>query len=115
MRELSEKESDDGELSYSNLDSDEEIRLSESDYGESEEKADVIDNIPVNPDIYVVREGTEWIPHNQRRSYHRISRINDTGPPSNRGPNMCNYSTANKAFISIKGPRTSFETGPIQN
>ncbi|GFW89901.1 hypothetical protein TNCV_2979971 [Trichonephila clavipes] len=49
---FSENESDDGELSCSNLDSEEDIRLSESDCEESEESADIIDNIPVNPDIY---------------------------------------------------------------
>ncbi|GFS52395.1 hypothetical protein TNCV_4850991 [Trichonephila clavipes] len=37
----------------SNLDSDEDIKLSESDCEESEESADIIDNIPVNPDIYI--------------------------------------------------------------
>ncbi|GFW98235.1 uncharacterized protein TNCV_331871 [Trichonephila clavipes] len=31
---------------------------------ENEESADVIDNIPVYPDMYVARDGTEWIPHN---------------------------------------------------
>ncbi|GFV63602.1 uncharacterized protein TNCV_625971 [Trichonephila clavipes] len=55
---------DSGELSCSNLDSDEDMRLSESDCEESKENADVIDNIPVNLDIYVTRDGTEWIPHN---------------------------------------------------
>ncbi|GFW63820.1 uncharacterized protein TNCV_3744251 [Trichonephila clavipes] len=64
--QLSENESDAGELSCSNLDSDEDIRLSESDCEESEEIADIIDNIPVNSDIYVARDGTEWI---QRNSY----------------------------------------------
>ncbi|GFW08618.1 histone-lysine N-methyltransferase SETMAR [Trichonephila clavipes] len=43
------------ELSCSYFDSDEDIRLSESDYEEFEESADKIDNIPVNPDIYVER------------------------------------------------------------
>ncbi|GFV70970.1 uncharacterized protein TNCV_2355141 [Trichonephila clavipes] len=38
--------------------------MSESDCNESEENADVIDNVPVNPDIYVARDGTEWISHN---------------------------------------------------
>ncbi|GFW45465.1 uncharacterized protein TNCV_3244051 [Trichonephila clavipes] len=59
LRELSENESDGGELSCSNLDSDEEIRLSESDCEESEESADEIDNIPIYPDIYGVRDNTE--------------------------------------------------------
>ncbi|GFY17805.1 uncharacterized protein TNCV_1075401 [Trichonephila clavipes] len=44
--------------------SDEGLRLNESDYEESEESADVIDNIPVNPDMYVTGDSTEWIPHN---------------------------------------------------
>ncbi|GFW23272.1 uncharacterized protein TNCV_3803721 [Trichonephila clavipes] len=47
LREISENESDGGELSYSNL-LDEHIKLSESDCEESEESADIIDNIPVN-------------------------------------------------------------------
>ncbi|GFY10352.1 hypothetical protein TNCV_2630291 [Trichonephila clavipes] len=34
-------------------------------------------------------------------SYHRI---NDTVPPTYRGPNMCKYSTTNRAFFLIKGP-----------
>ncbi|GFX37732.1 uncharacterized protein TNCV_3115831 [Trichonephila clavipes] len=49
--EVTEKHSDGG------------IRFSESDC-ESEERADEIDNIPVNPYIYVARDGTEWKPHN---------------------------------------------------
>ncbi|GFV98050.1 uncharacterized protein TNCV_4448101 [Trichonephila clavipes] len=53
LRKISENESDGGELSCSNLDSNKNIRLSESDYGESEESADIIDNIPVNSDIYI--------------------------------------------------------------
>ncbi|GFX76175.1 uncharacterized protein TNCV_2144791 [Trichonephila clavipes] len=52
------------QLSCSNLDSNEDIRLSGSDCEESEESADVIDNIPVNPDIYVARDIIEWIPRN---------------------------------------------------
>ncbi|GFV87685.1 uncharacterized protein TNCV_779691 [Trichonephila clavipes] len=63
LRELSENESDGGELFCSNLDSEEDIRLSESDCEESEESADEIDNIPVNPDAYIVRYGSEWISH----------------------------------------------------
>ncbi|GFV19070.1 transposable element Tcb2 transposase [Trichonephila clavipes] len=56
---LSENESDGGLLSCSNLDSDEDIRLRENNCEESEESEDAIDNIPVNPDIYVARHGTE--------------------------------------------------------
>ncbi|GFV87019.1 uncharacterized protein TNCV_5112371 [Trichonephila clavipes] len=59
LREFSEKESDGAALFRSYLDSDEDIRLSESDCEESEESADEIDDIPVNPDIYVIRNGTE--------------------------------------------------------
>ncbi|GFY25531.1 transposable element Tcb1 transposase [Trichonephila clavipes] len=40
--------------------SDKDIRLNKRDFEESEESADVIDNIPVNPDVYVA----EWILHN---------------------------------------------------
>ncbi|GFS91932.1 uncharacterized protein TNCV_1931081 [Trichonephila clavipes] len=40
------------------------IRLNESDCEEFEVNADVIDNIPVNADIYVTRDDTDWIPHN---------------------------------------------------
>ncbi|GFT98878.1 uncharacterized protein TNCV_3792841 [Trichonephila clavipes] len=64
LREISENESVDGELSCSNLDSEEDVRLSESDCEESEESADVIDNIPVNPDMYVARDSRDWILHN---------------------------------------------------
>ncbi|GFW62026.1 uncharacterized protein TNCV_1684571 [Trichonephila clavipes] len=59
FKKVSENESDDGELACSNLHSDENIKLSESDCEESEESADIIDNIPVNPDIYVAGDGTE--------------------------------------------------------
>ncbi|GFV58887.1 hypothetical protein TNCV_1825951 [Trichonephila clavipes] len=54
---------DSGELSCSNLDSDEGIRLSESDFEKLEERADVIDNSPVILDIFVARDGTEWPYH----------------------------------------------------
>ncbi|GFU15181.1 hypothetical protein TNCV_4558941 [Trichonephila clavipes] len=37
----------------------------------------------------------------QGSSYRRI---NDMGPPSYRGPNMCNYSTTNKVFFLKKRP-----------
>ncbi|GFT57242.1 hypothetical protein TNCV_1692451 [Trichonephila clavipes] len=60
LQEFSENESDGSELSCSNLGSDEDIRLNESDCEESEESADVIDNIPEN---YVVRDDTKEIPH----------------------------------------------------
>ncbi|GFX02012.1 uncharacterized protein TNCV_372011 [Trichonephila clavipes] len=63
LRELSENESDGDVLSCSNLDSDDDILLHESDCDESDESADEIDNIPVNPNIYVTRNGTEWILH----------------------------------------------------
>ncbi|GFT49394.1 hypothetical protein TNCV_4583601 [Trichonephila clavipes] len=39
--------------------SDEVIRLNASDYEESEESADVIDNILANSDLYVTRNGIE--------------------------------------------------------
>ncbi|GFW80766.1 hypothetical protein TNCV_348691 [Trichonephila clavipes] len=49
-------------MSCSNLDSNEDIRMSESDCEESKESVDVIDNIPVRHDI--ARVDTEWISHN---------------------------------------------------
>ncbi|GFW78143.1 uncharacterized protein TNCV_136121 [Trichonephila clavipes] len=45
-------------------DSDEDIRLRESDCEESEERANIMDNIPVHPDKYIARDDTEWIAHN---------------------------------------------------
>ncbi|GFT72277.1 hypothetical protein TNCV_1801511 [Trichonephila clavipes] len=64
LQEPSENEPVGGELFSSNLDFDEDIRLSESDYEESEVSADVIDRVPENSDIYVARDGTELIPLN---------------------------------------------------
>ncbi|GFX18765.1 uncharacterized protein TNCV_3019231 [Trichonephila clavipes] len=40
------------------------VRLNESYCEESEESADEIGNIPVNPDVYVARNGIEWVPQN---------------------------------------------------
>ncbi|GFW72251.1 hypothetical protein TNCV_702881 [Trichonephila clavipes] len=51
-------------ISYLALRFDEDISFSESDCEKSEKSADVIDNIPVKPDIYVAKDGAEWIPHN---------------------------------------------------
>ncbi|GFW50862.1 RNA-directed DNA polymerase from mobile element jockey [Trichonephila clavipes] len=48
LREISVNESNGGKLSCCNLDSDKHIRLSESYCEETQESADVIDNIPVN-------------------------------------------------------------------
>ncbi|GFX96170.1 hypothetical protein TNCV_2290591 [Trichonephila clavipes] len=59
--------------------------------------------------------GSEMDIVHQGRSYCRISRINDTGPSSYRGPNICNYTITNRAFFSKKGPRRSFDTEPNQN
>ncbi|GFW97805.1 hypothetical protein TNCV_1425681 [Trichonephila clavipes] len=58
------QESDGSELSCSDLYSNENIRLSESDCEESEKSADTIDNIPVIAGIYIARDDTEWIPLN---------------------------------------------------
>ncbi|GFX82621.1 hypothetical protein TNCV_1192961 [Trichonephila clavipes] len=46
----------------------------------------------------------------QGRSYRRI---NDTGPPSYRVPNICNYNLTKRAPISKKGHRRNFDTGPL--
>ncbi|GFX93893.1 uncharacterized protein TNCV_3412561 [Trichonephila clavipes] len=48
----------------SSLNSDEDIRLSESDCEESEKKSDEIDNVPVHSDIYAVRDSLKRILHN---------------------------------------------------
>ncbi|GFW00717.1 hypothetical protein TNCV_2304901 [Trichonephila clavipes] len=56
LRGLLKNELDVGELTCSNFDSNEK-RLSERDCEESEESAD--DNIPVYPDRYVTKHGTE--------------------------------------------------------
>ncbi|GFV25499.1 uncharacterized protein TNCV_1147691 [Trichonephila clavipes] len=82
LREPSEIESDDGELSCSNLDFDEDIILSESNCKESEESAVEIDNIPVNPDIYVARDGKEWIPHNGNVPGRFATTHTSSGPTS---------------------------------
>ncbi|GFU55955.1 hypothetical protein TNCV_3971961 [Trichonephila clavipes] len=49
----------------------------------------------------------------QRRSYHRINRINNTGP-SNKGPSMCNYSPTNRTPISINLPEGILIQGPLR-
>ncbi|GFW69150.1 hypothetical protein TNCV_1819041 [Trichonephila clavipes] len=64
LRELPENQSNGGELSCSNLDSEKDITLSESDCKKSEKSTDEIDNIPLNLDMYVVRVCAEWIPQN---------------------------------------------------
>ncbi|GFT25605.1 hypothetical protein TNCV_1965251 [Trichonephila clavipes] len=33
---------------------------------ENDLDGDVIDNIPVNPDTYIARDGTDWSPHNSK-------------------------------------------------
>ncbi|GFX60190.1 uncharacterized protein TNCV_4533501 [Trichonephila clavipes] len=64
LQELSENESNGGYLSCSNLNSDEDMRLSESDCQEYQESIEVIGTIPVKPDICIARDGLEWIPPN---------------------------------------------------
>ncbi|GFS59397.1 hypothetical protein TNCV_3725441 [Trichonephila clavipes] len=49
-------------MSCFNLDSDEDISLSENDCEETAE-TDEINTIPVTPEIYVAKDGTESIPH----------------------------------------------------
>ncbi|GFU37768.1 transposable element Tcb2 transposase [Trichonephila clavipes] len=51
------------ELCGSNLYFDEDIIFSEINCKESDEKTDITDYIPVNPDIYMDKDGTELIPH----------------------------------------------------
>ncbi|GFX82021.1 hypothetical protein TNCV_2572201 [Trichonephila clavipes] len=59
--EISENKSDGGELSCSNLDYEEDIRLSESDCEESDESADITNNIPVNPDIHTCHRKSAYM------------------------------------------------------
>ncbi|GFV58856.1 hypothetical protein TNCV_1260831 [Trichonephila clavipes] len=42
-----------------NLDANEDIRLNESDYEESKDSADVVENIPINLDICVASDDAE--------------------------------------------------------
>ncbi|GFW04905.1 hypothetical protein TNCV_4881401 [Trichonephila clavipes] len=49
----------------------------------------------------------------QERSYRCIIRINITGPPSYRDPNMCNYSITKRALVSKKGSEGVLMRGPI--
>ncbi|GFW64348.1 hypothetical protein TNCV_273721 [Trichonephila clavipes] len=59
FRELFENESDGVKLFCSNLYSDDEdARLNKSDCEISEEMADEIENIPINPNLYVARDDT---------------------------------------------------------
>ncbi|GFX22895.1 hypothetical protein TNCV_2606371 [Trichonephila clavipes] len=102
FRKISENESDDGELSCSNLDSDDDIKLSERDYEESEECADIFDNIPVNPDIYNTRDGAGLILHDinvsGRIATRNVLRLNKNelhstkdDPMRENGDNGTNY------------------------
>ncbi|GFX58234.1 hypothetical protein TNCV_4049921 [Trichonephila clavipes] len=80
LREISENESNDGELSCSNLGSDEDIRLSESDCEESEENADIIDNIPENHDCADIKPienlwGRRKVKRSDRCSSHTNLRL----------------------------------------
>ncbi|GFV30628.1 hypothetical protein TNCV_2231581 [Trichonephila clavipes] len=48
------------------------------------------------------------------RSYHRISRINDTGVPSYRSPNMCKYNPTNRTPTPKKDPERILMQGPLR-
>ncbi|GFV78916.1 integrase catalytic domain-containing protein [Trichonephila clavipes] len=56
-------------------------------------------------------KGPQKLLHLQGHSYRRFS---DTGPPSYRDPNMCNYSPTNRASISKKGPGSILIQGPFR-
>ncbi|GFU79954.1 uncharacterized protein TNCV_578341 [Trichonephila clavipes] len=99
--ELSENESDGGELSCSNLDFNEDIRLSESDCEKSKESADEIDNIPANPDIYVARDGPECIPHNGSVHGRFVTR---NVLRQSSGPTSFAKHNDNVTFLCYKGP-----------
>ncbi|GFY21033.1 hypothetical protein TNCV_3990771 [Trichonephila clavipes] len=69
------------------------LLLSESNCEESEESEDVI---PVNPDIDVSRDGTEWIPHNCNVPGRLVTR---NGLRQSSGRNIMSTSV----FYDIKG------------
>ncbi|GFX32663.1 hypothetical protein TNCV_888011 [Trichonephila clavipes] len=56
---------------------------------------DCLIQIFLNSSILTARYS--FIGEKQGHSYRRINRINDTGLPSYRGPNMCSYSRSNRA------------------
>ncbi|GFU95081.1 uncharacterized protein TNCV_4138651 [Trichonephila clavipes] len=72
----------------------EDIRLSESECEESEESVVVIDNILVNPDIYVARDGTEGIPYNGNIPGEFVNRNvlqQNSGPTSSTKHNAISF------------------------
>ncbi|GFU33425.1 uncharacterized protein TNCV_4362451 [Trichonephila clavipes] len=88
LQKLSENESNGGQLSCSKLDSDEEIRLSESDSEESEESSDTIDNIPLNPGV-LPSSGARflllfhWVSHARHHSKRRRQWVGVKGSTRN--------------------------------
>ncbi|GFW51696.1 HTH_Tnp_Tc3_2 domain-containing protein [Trichonephila clavipes] len=77
---------------------DENIRLNESDCEEYEESADVIDYIPVHPDMHVSRDDTEWKPHNSEVTGRFVTR---NVLRQSCGPTSCKYPR------NLESPRVS--------
>ncbi|GFX47501.1 hypothetical protein TNCV_618601 [Trichonephila clavipes] len=67
-------------------------------FGESKEGHDF-----ENRDNFIVNQGRNFL------------LVSDTEPPSYRGSDMCNYSPTNRALISKKVRRRSFDTGAPQS
>ncbi|GFW63262.1 hypothetical protein TNCV_3476781 [Trichonephila clavipes] len=84
-------------------DSDENMRLNESDCEEFVESADEIDNIPVYPDIYATRDVTEWILPNINPS-SRFSFRNVLGQSID--PRSFAKHNLNVSFLGTKGHNT---------
>ncbi|GFV58593.1 hypothetical protein TNCV_646671 [Trichonephila clavipes] len=101
-----ENESGGGELSCYNLDSDENIRLRESYCEVSEESADVTDNIPVNLDIYVARDGTGWILYNCNVFGRFVTPnvLRQSSGPTSFGKHNGNVGLDTKDTSSLPGP-----------
>ncbi|GFV75239.1 uncharacterized protein TNCV_295541 [Trichonephila clavipes] len=85
-------------LSIGNRNCDEDIRLHKCD--QSEERANVSDDIPVNPDMHVFRDGTEWIRHNSNVPGKFATR---NVLPQSSGPAGFGKHNVNVSFLWHKG------------
>ncbi|GFW43161.1 uncharacterized protein TNCV_1349251 [Trichonephila clavipes] len=101
LQSLDTVQSEDQLTISSYLDSDENISSNESDGEESEESADTIDNISVNPDIYVARDGTKWIPHNSNVPDRFVTR---NVLRQSSGPTSFTKHNVNVSFLGYKWP-----------
>ncbi|GFX18359.1 uncharacterized protein TNCV_4306601 [Trichonephila clavipes] len=68
----------------------------ESDCKESDEKSGTIGYIPVNPDKYIARDGTYWIPHNTNVPGRFVTR---NVWRQSSGPTSFTYHNVNASFL----------------